>query len=87
MSDDAAAELSRRIEAHLEAHPIEGVALTLDEVVVREGGFDVAFVTDAPMRMGDHRIPDAVNEALRASVSLDARFRGAKIEVRVDTRV
>lgn len=84
MSDDACALLARRVEEHLAANPVEGVSLRLLSVTDGEDGILVSLGVDAPMRMGDTRVPEAVNAALTAALRAEPSLRGRRVSVQVD---
>lgn len=85
MSDEACALLARRVEEHLSANPVEALVLRVVSVTEEGGGFALALSVDAPMHMGDTRVPDAVNGALNAAMRAEPSLRGRRVSVRVDT--
>lgn len=87
MTDDPCARLAERVSAHLQQHPPSGVALRLDAVERIEGGVRARFVTDQPLRAGDLRVPEAVNDALGVALRGDDALKGLRVEVRVDVEV
>jgi len=87
MTDDPSARLAARISAHLQQHPPQGVALRLDALDPIEGGVRARFVTDQPISASDARVPEAVNDALRAAITGDDALQGWRVEVRVDVEV
>ncbi len=87
MTDDPRARLAARISAHLQQHPPPGVSLRLDAVEPIDGGALVRFVTDQPIRASDLRVPQAVNDALRAALTGDDALQGWRVDVRVDVEV
>jgi hypothetical protein len=87
MTDDPSARLAARISAHIQQHPLQDVSLRLDAVEPVDGGVRVRFVTDQPLRASDLRVPEAVNDALRAAITGDDALQGWRVEVRVDVEV
>ena len=87
MTDDPRARLAERISSHLLQHPPTGVTLRLDALEPIDGGVRARFVTDQPLRASDLRVPEAVNDALRAAIMGDDALQGWRVEVRVDVEV
>jgi hypothetical protein len=52
-----------------------------------DGGALVRFVTNQPIRASDLRVPQAVNDALRAALTGDDALQGWRVDVRVDVEV
>lgn len=87
MSEDVCALLARRVEEHLAANPVEGLSLRVLSVTEGGDGILVRFEVDAPMRMGDTRVPEAVNAALTAALRAEPSLRGRRVSVQVDVAV
>lgn len=87
MTDDPGARFAERISAHLQQHPPHEVSLRFDALEPIEGGVRVRFVTDQPIHPSDLRVPEAVNDALRAAMRGDVALQGWRVEVRVDVEV